>query len=218
MPTAECRSVLKACLAQFVLVDVCGNPVTGAASKLTTKGFISVAATAQVDAGTEHLQKNACGEIIINEKDCDLFKRYDLDMQFAQIDAQGLSLISSARALVDNTGNTKGFAQGETSLCNSFSLEMWTRVTPQVCAVGGLPEWYYFAFPNVTNGVLTDVKFEDAPLTMTIKAHTKGAGALWGRGPAVVLPTTAPAIATDHMLGYITSVQPPAAVCGLQAF
>lgn len=215
---AECRSVLKACLAQFVLVDACGDPITGASSKLTTKGFISVAATAQIEAGQEFTQKNACGEIIINERDDDQFKRYDLEILLAQIDPEGLTLLSSARTLTDGSSNVKGFANGESTSVSSFSLELWTKVAGQTCDVSGNPEWYYFAFPHVTSGMLTDFKFEDGPLQMTIKAHTKGAGASWGRGPANVLDAGSPAITTDHVIGFITSVQPPAAVCGLQAF
>jgi hypothetical protein len=214
---AECRSVLKACLAQFVLLDTCGAPVTGAASKLTTKGFVKVAATAQVEDGQETILKNACGELCINEKDCDQFKRYDLEMEFCQIDPEGLTVVSNSRALVDGAGNTKGFAHGETTDCGSFSLELWTRVTPQTCVTPGNPEWFYFAIPWVYNGMIGDVTFEDGPLTMTVKAHTKGAGALWGRGPSCVLPDESPALTTDHLLGYITDIQPPDPVCGLQA-
>jgi hypothetical protein len=213
---AECRSVIKACLAQFVLLDACGAPVTGAASKLTTKGFISVAATAQIEDGQETILKNACGELCINEKDCDLFKRYDLEMDFCQIDAEGLTLLSNARALLDAEGDAKGFAFGESTSCGSFSLELWTKVTPQVCLTPGVLEWYYFAFPHVYNGMISDVTFEDGPLTMKVKAHTKGAGALWGRGPSCVLPDESPALTTDHLLGYITGIQPPEPVCGLQ--
>src|SRR5262245_53199819 len=103
MPTTECRKVLKACLAQFVLVDVCGNPITGAESaKLTTKGFISVGATAQIEDGEEFLQRNACGELEIAQKDDDQFKWYDLELSLLQIDPEGFTLLADgARALTD---------------------------------------------------------------------------------------------------------------------
>jgi hypothetical protein len=215
---AECRSVLKACLAQFVLLDVCGDPVTGDASKLTTKGFISVAATAQVETGEEFTLKNACGELCIDERDDDEFKRYDLAMQFCQIDPEGLTLISNARALVDGLGDARGFAVNRTLKAAPFSLELWTKVAGQSCSANGLPEWYYFAFPHVFNGVVTDVTFEDGPLTMNITAHTRDAGPNWGVGPSAVLDPASPAIAGDHLLGYITDIQPPDPVCGLQAF
>lgn len=216
MPS-ECRSVLKSCLAKFVRLDVCGNPVVGAASVLTTKGYISVAATAQIETGEEFILKNACGELCINEKDCDQFKRYDLELQLCQIDPELLELISNARLLVDSGGTSRGFAHGESSLCENFSLELWNKVTPSACDVDGDPEWYYFAFPWVTNGVMTDVTFENGPLTLSLTAHTKGAGPGWGQGPSCVLSSDSPAISTDHLLGYITNVQPPAVECGLQA-
>lgn len=214
---AECAKVLKACLAQFVLLDVCGNPVTGAASKLTTKGFIQVVATAQIEAGTETVLRNACGEIEIDEIDDDEFKRYDLEMDFVQIDPEGLSLIANARALADAEANTKGFAVNRSIVSNHFSLELWTKVAGQACSVDGLPLWYYFAIPHIGGGVMTDFSFLDGPLTLKVTAKSKDASALWGRGPSCVLPATGPAIAEDHLVGYLTDIQPPDPVCGLQA-
>lgn len=214
MPS-ECRSVLKSCLAQFVRLDSCGNPVEGPASLLTTKGYISIAATAQIEDGEEFILKNACGELCINEKECDQFKRYDLEMQFCQIDPELLELVSNTRLLLDAGGVSRGFAHGESNLCENFSLELWNKVTPSACD-GGAQEWYYFAFPWVTNGVMTDLTFENGPLTLTVTAHTKGAAASWGVGPSEILDPSSPALAADHLLGYITTVQPPTPVCGLQ--
>jgi hypothetical protein len=209
--------VLKACLAQFVRLDACGEPATGAASKLTTKGFIQVIAKAQIETGQEFLQKNACGEFDINETDDDLFKRYDLEMHFSKIDPEGLTLVSSARGLTDGA-DTKGFAVGDANQSDRFSLELWTKVAGQACSLTGDPLWYYFAFPNVGGGRITDVTFEDAPLTMTVTGKTRGAGATWGRGPSLVLAADDMAQTTDHLLGFLTDVQPPEPVCGLQAF
>jgi hypothetical protein len=217
MPS-ECRSVLKSCLARFTRLDSCGAIVVGPKSVLTTKGYISVAATAQIEDGEEFLVKNACGELCVNEKDADQFKRYDLEIQLCQVDPELLELAANARLLVDGAGVSKGFAQGEGAAVENFSLELWTKITPQDCA-GVDPEWYWFAMPWVTNGVMTDVTFENGPLTLTITASTHGAGSGWGRGlgPDCVLPSSAPAETTDHLLAYLTTVQPPAVVCGLQA-
>lgn len=217
MPS-ECRSVLKSCLARFVRLDSCGSIVVGPKSLLTTKGYISVAATAQIEDGEEFIVKNACGELCINEKDCDQFKRYDLELQLCQVDPELLELISGARLLVDGAGVSRGFAHGENNLCENFSLELWTKITPSDCS-GSDPEWYWFAFPWVTNGVMTDVTFENGPLTLTVTASTHGAGEGWGRGlgPDCILPEASPAETTDHLLAYLTTVQPPAPACGLAA-
>lgn len=214
---AECRSVLKSCLARFTRLDQCGAIVVGEKSMLTTKGYISVAATAQIEDGEEFTVKNACGELCINEKDADQFKRYDLELQLCQVDPELLELISGARLLVDGEGVTKGFAHGENALTENFSLELWTKITPKDCA-GLNEEFYWFAFPWVTNGVMTDVTFENGPLTLTVTASTHGAGADWGRGlgPDCILPEGSEAEITDHLLAYLTTVQPPTPVCGLQ--
>src|SRR5688500_6376753 len=98
MPS-ECRSVLKSCLARFTRLDECGAIVVGPKSQLTTKGYISVTATAQVEDGEEFIVRNACGELCINEKDDDQFKRYDLEMSLCQVDPELLELVSTARLL-----------------------------------------------------------------------------------------------------------------------
>jgi hypothetical protein len=177
-----------------------------------------VGVTAQYEDGEEFIQRNACGELEIAEKDDDVFKWYDLEMQFVQIDPEGLTLLTPARALTDGDDNVKGFAYGKSTEVSHFSLELWTKVTPQICVTGGNPEWFYFAFPHVANGTLTDFTFEDGPLTLTVNAHTRDAGALWGVGPSLVLDASSPAISDDHVLGFITDVQPPDPVCGLQAY
>ncbi len=216
MPT-ECRSVLKSCLAQLVRLDSCGGIVVSPTSLLTTKGYISVTATAQIEDGEEFLVKNACGELCINEKDDDQFKRYDLEIQLCQVDPGVLELVTSARLLVDSEGTVKGFAYGESTDVENFALMLWNKVTPADCS-GSDPEWYWFAFPWVTNGMMTDVTFENGPLTLTITASTHGAGSDWGRGlgPDCILPEGEEAQSTDHLLAYLTTVQPPEPVCGLQ--
>jgi hypothetical protein len=211
----QCRSVLRSCLAQFVRLDGCGAPVTGATSKLTTKGYISIAATAQIETGDEVIVKNACGELCVNEKDCDKFKRYDLEMQFCSVDPDLIELLTPGRAIIDGT-DTIGFAHGESDECDSFSVELWNAVAAQECAVGADPEWFYVAFPWVNNGVVGDITFDGAALTVTVTASTKGTGAAWGVGPSDVLPVASPALPGDHIIGVITTVQPPEAVCGLQ--
>lgn len=215
---AVCASVLKSCLAKFTRLDSCGTPVVGPASVLVTKGYISVAATSQIEAGTETTLKNACGEVCISNRDCDQFKRYDLDMKFCLIDPELLELISNTRILQNAALSSAGFAAGETTQCDNFSLELWNPITPATCdPLNPLPLWYYFAFPQVSGGILGDITFEDGPLTLDVKGFTKGAGALWGRGPSCVLTAATPSLSTDHLVALITDVQPPAPVCGLQA-
>jgi hypothetical protein len=213
---SECRSVLKSCLARFIRLDACGAIVVGTASQLTTKGYISVGATAQIEDGEEFIVKNACGELCVNEKDCSQFKRYDLEIQLCAVDPDLLELASGARLLTSTT-TSNGFAISEGGECENFSLELWTKVSAAECEAG-LAEYYWFAFPWVTNGYLSDITFENGPLNLTINASTHGAGPTWGQGlgPDCILPVESPALMGDHMLAYLTTVAPPEPECGLQ--
>lgn len=208
------RTVLKSCLAKFVRLDACGNPATGAGSQLVTKGYVSIALTSQVETGEEILLKNACGELLVNEKDCDRFKRYDLEMQFVEVDPDLLELLTSARIITDGADSV-GFAFGESDNCDSFSIELWNQLANPECEIGGLAEWLYATIPWVNNGVLGDLTFQNGTLSLTITASTRGTGSSFGRGPSCVIPAGEELQPGDHIAMVITTIQPPAVTDGL---
>jgi hypothetical protein len=210
------RQVLKSCLARFVRLDTCGNPVTGVGSQLVTKGFISIALTAQIEPGEEVLLKNACGELLVNEKDCDRFKRYDVEGQFAGVNPDLMELLTSARLIVDGDDSI-GFAFGESDECESFSVELWNQLANPECEVGAEPEWLYTAIPWVNNGMLGDMAFNNQTLNLTITGSTRGTGSAWGRGPSCVVPAGQEILTTEHLVAVVTSVQPPTPTDDLEA-
>ncbi len=161
------------------------------------------------------LLKNSCGELLINEKDCDRFKRYDLEMQFAGVNPDLMELLTSARIITDGADSV-GFAFGESDDCDSFSIELWNELANPVCEIGGSVEWLYTALPWVNNGVLGDVTFENGPLNLSITASTRGSGSAWGRGPSCVVPAGEEALVTDHLVAVITTIQPPTPTDDLQ--
>ena len=113
----------------MVRLDNCGRPVVGPRSVITSGGFVSVTASADIEAGEEFLQKNACGEFCINERDCDILKRYNLTINFCKVDPSAVELTTSQTLLVDPTsGDAKGFSLGSKVQCDEgWSLEMWQR-------------------------------------------------------------------------------------------
>lgn len=218
----KCVSAIKACRIRITRLDSCGSPVVGAKSVITSAGFISVGAAADIEAGQEFLQKNACGELCINEKDCDILKRYNLTMAMCQIDPTLVEMTTSQRLLLSGT-DAIGFALGSDIQCDEgWSLELWQKLTGQDCA-GGAQEWLYWAFPWVSHGAVGDLTFEDGPFSVNLTASTKGVGGddTWGadnRGPFAVLPVGAGLLRGEHVASIVTTVQPPAAVCGAVAY
>jgi hypothetical protein len=83
----------------------------------------------------------------------------------------------------------------------------------------------YFLLPFVKNGTLRDFTVENGPTTFEIQAWTES-GPNWGAGPYNVVAAGAagvpsalkvPMSSLDHMLIRLTTVAPPASVCGYQS-
>lgn len=218
-----CLPAIKACRARIVRVDACGVPVVGPKSVVSFKGFVSIARSPDYEEGEEFLQKNACGDLCINEKDCDRLKRINLDLQFCTIDPDIVEITTGNRLLLDGTGDAKGWATSEDVQCDGgFSLEVWQKVAGAVCNTAGDPLWHYWAWPFVTNGTLGDMTFENGPFVFNVTAFTKKIAQddQWGTdnlGPFAVLPATAALVAGDHEAKWITDIQPPADACGAVA-
>lgn len=219
-----CGSAIKACAVRLTRLDDCGRPVVGPKSVITSRGFISVTASADVEAGNEFLVKNACGDLCINERDCDILKRYNVKVLFCKIDPGAVELTTSQRLLTDpTTGDAKGFALGNAIQCDSgWSLELWQKLAGDQCTTGGPQPWLYWAFPWLSNGQLGDLTFENGPFQFEVNAQTKAVNTnSWGtdnRGPECVLPAGAGLLEGEHVASFVTDVQPPDDVCGLQAY
>lgn len=229
----QCWSAIKACCIRVVRLDSCGRPVTGPNSVGLSKGFITVTASADIEEGEEFLQKNACGELCINEKDCDILKRYNLTVNFCKVDPGLVELMSGNRAITDPvTGDFTGWASGSNVQCeDGFSLELWQKIAGSNCGTDGIQQWAYHAWPWVTGGVVGDLTFENGPFTFDMTAHTKAVGdGTWNpqplvaaendRGPFQVLAPGQGLLAGEHYLTTLTKVQPPCdgTECGLVAF
>lgn len=217
-----CPSGTKPCVIRMVRLDSCGRPVVGPKSVVVTKGFINVAAAKDYEEGEEFIQKNACGELCISEKDCDVLKRINLTLGFCVIDHEGIEVMTSSRLLVDGAGMAIGYTSGDTQCETGWSLEVWQKEAAAACEASATQEWLYWAWPYLTNGKVGDVTLENGPYTFEITAFSRQISAAdqWGpanRGPEglEVLPLTAALVNGEHSAEAVrTTVQPPAAACG----
>lgn len=215
-----CVSAIKSCAIRMIRVDSCGRPVVGPKSVIVSKGYTSIGASADVEEGEEFLVKNACGELCINEKDCSILKRLNLTVNFCKIDFGAVEMTTSQRLLVNDTGGANGFTLGETVQCDDgWSLEVWQKIAGAQCDVGGERPWLYWAYPNISNGMLGDLTFENGPFQFDLTAMTRAVTGdnIWGldnRGPFQVLDEGQGFVAGEHAASWVTTVQPPTDVCG----
>ena len=213
---ALCASAIQARVARLVKLDVCGNPVTGAASAdLVTDGFISIEPSPQYLDGEEHQQRKANGALCIYQKDPSELTRVELTIKWCVMDPDALVIITGERLLSSGVTGT-GVAFGEGQLTTHFSLEVWQPVVGAgQCTPSGQPQFIYWAFMNVTNSKVDNFTLENGNLEFTTKSETQRAGSLWGNGPGAAGPWFSGTAATDeHFLYNVTTTTPPTATCG----
>jgi hypothetical protein len=200
---------------RLTALDECGTPIIGPTTTIVTNGFVSVGASAQVEEGDEFVVKNAWGEFCINDLSPSRVKRWDLAMEFCQVDPEMLSLLTGGRTFVE-TSTAVGGTFGE-QVGQDFALELWTKIAGGQCEAGSGASWIYWVFPHVRGGVIGDITFENGPLSMTVNANTQGAGADWAIGPYYPVNLPAAMEADEHIGFVVTSQAPPVETEGAQA-
>lgn len=210
--SAICASPIKARILRVTKLDACGAPVTGASSAVvTTKGFVSVSSSPQYEDGTEYVQKNANGELCVNDIDPPSFKRLDLEMIWCVMDPDLFVFMGGDRLLTTGapvTGTGVVFGEGESTV--HYSIELWQPVSgTAACDAAGVQRYVYWAFLNVTNSRIGDFTFENGAFNFTTSGQTKSASPLWGTGPASTDWIEQPVELGDHYLFNITTTPPP---------
>lgn len=130
---ANCFAPIRGKRVRATVVDVCGTaPAAATANSLVvSNGFVTVQYAFDYQAGTEITQVNADGQLCINDRTCDQFKRIETTIDFCQVDPDMFTLTTGLPAEVDGAGVTQGFRVREGITCNQFSLELWTGVNGQ---------------------------------------------------------------------------------------
>lgn len=222
MPT-QCFNIVRGKRVRITRLDECGNPFDYGtpASSVVTSGFISVGLTAVTEAGTEIVQRNANGDLCVNDRSRDLFKRWDLAISLCEVNPSLAEMVSNATVEEDWNGDVVGIRVPEGAALESFALELWTGVPGSDCVPGEPSVYGYLLLPFVVPGVLGNMTVQNGATTFEIRGQTRGAGG-WGVGPYDVVPTDgeggagplAVAMDTDeHHLLRTTTVAPPEAAC-----
>lgn len=106
-----------------------GDPLNGVCGSLVTDGFIRVGIGQELEAGEEYQQKNAYGELCINDKDGDVIKYVPTTMQFCMVHPDVLDIVVGAnpvflpgtsQATVSNKALTSNIATITTSAAHGF--------------------------------------------------------------------------------------------------
>ncbi len=223
MATSSCATPIKGTALRIVKLDACGNPVTGASSLvIVTKSFVQVQMEPQYEDGVEFFERTADGSICVNQKDDPALKRFNLTIDFCEVNVSGVAFVTSARELTLGAPTTGyGFAVSEGNPTNRFSLEVWQQVAGSgACDASGAQRYIYNAWPNVGAAKFGNYTIENGRSTLQITAETRAASATaitgWLDGPGTGtswLPAGITASSSEHWLWNITTTAPPTAQC-----
>jgi hypothetical protein len=198
---------------------------------VTTKGFVSVKLTPEIETGDEVKQKNAGGEICVSAKNCDLIKWWTVETEFCQVDPDLLGIVApSWPKVLDNTGDAVGFRITSDTTCDTgYALEVWSDIEngTSTCDDPTVPgQWGYTLIPWLTGTVPSDITIGADAVDLSVRSTTR-LNSKWGKGPHSVVmngtttPVAGPLIANiaanEQVHMQMTTVAPPAPLCGCQA-
>jgi len=179
-----CYPILRGRRLRATRLDGCGNPVLGPDSTVVTKGYISVALTANIEEGEEISITNANGDVCVLDTPCPKLQNYSVEITFCDVNPALFNLMSG-QPLVTNGGDTVGFRMNsDVNACDSgFALELWTGVATEACAPGAGQSYGYILLPFLQGGVLGDFTVENAGINFVLTGAVTKKGSGWGVGP-----------------------------------
>jgi hypothetical protein len=209
---------------RIVKVDACGLPVTGTGSLVVvTKGFVQVQNEPQYEDGEEFFERTADGTVCVNQKDDPVLKRFQLTIDFCEVNTTAFSYIASARELTVNAAGVtgQGFAFAEGSPTNRYSLEVWQKVAGSgACDASGTQRYIYNAWPNLGASKIGSYTIENGRSTFQVISESQAGSTTavtgWLDGPGTGtswLPAGESVGTGDHWLWGVTTTAPPTAAC-----
>jgi hypothetical protein len=221
----RCASYVRGRMLRVTRLDACGRVVYGDDSVVTSKGFVSVGYTANVDDGEEINVPNANGERCVYEPAVPTFLGYTIEITFCQVDPDLFAMMTGQRVVTDAFGDVVGFTMDTavSAADSAFAIEVWAGSPSTAgCAEGAQGNYGYILLPFLQGGIVGDFTIENAEVTFTISNAATKDGNAWGVGPYDVVlgadslpaPLADPLTPTEHLLFIQTGVAPPEAECG----
>jgi hypothetical protein len=226
--TEQTYTPIRGRVMRLTKLDSCGAPAVGPAGMLVTKGFISLELKMNYEDGDAITQKNAMGELVINEQPDSYLSHVEVTANLIGVDPDAITLLTGYQEEVDAGGNPVGFrAQGGVPILGGWAAEVWTDLAGVRCTATGVPQYGYTLVPFLRGGKLGDITHESGAVNASVTSSTREGGG-WGVGPYNVVNTATTGAVTpgklltaigpkDHFLTRVVTVAPPAVVAGLQA-
>jgi hypothetical protein len=221
---SKCFTLVRGRRLRVTRLDDCGRIVYGVDSQATSKGFVSVALTANTTETEQIEVTDADGEVIVLEPGEENLAGYGAEIVFRQVDPELFTIITGQKVYLDYNGDAIGLTVNTKIKAKRFGIELWAGVhggdaceNPE--AQG---DYGYMLLPNVRGGIVGDIEVSNGAINFTITGARSLDGNYWGVGPYPVLlnatdvPSRLPTALDrdDHFLTILVDVAPPEVLCG----
>lgn len=211
-------------------LTACGVPAYGDATMVVSKGFVSVAVTANYDDGTEIVVKNANDERCVQRDANPELINLSIAATFCDVDPDLYSAWTGFPKITDpESGDTIGFKVNRAIRPGAVrnALEVWADAQGNAGCDGGDEVPYgYLLWPFISGARPGDYTIENGAVTFSVTGALTKDGSQWDEGPYLVAldedgdPGTLAAVNEavedkDHQIVFRTLVAPPDTTDGL---
>lgn len=206
----QCLPQLSACRMRVTLLDSNGVPHVGSEAMYVSKAFSEVTFTPVYTDGDEIEDKNACGEVEVNFRLPDSFKRLDMSITLLSADPYLSQLLSGGDVLTD--GDAKGFALPAigTTPAQIVSVELWCKRINNGALDPDYP-YAWWVFPQLQNLRVGDKTFNSGT-QLGVFSGQAVENPNWYDGPLNDWP-----VSSDRCAQWIPTTALPEVSCGYLA-
>lgn len=213
-------SMIGAVVARLTKLDECGRIDYGDRSRIVTEGFVTVAATADIDEGDAVEVPNANGKVVARRAAQPKNNGWTVEITWVGVHPDALNFSTAQPTKVNGVGDVAGIAVDEDVDASdaNYALELWSTVGDgDPCAPSGGVAVPYVLFPWLRGGTVGDFTAEnDAINFVSSNCHSK-AGHAWDEGPYMVdvdataapIPLADPMAPSETLLSILVGLNPP---------
>ena len=187
--TTKCFTLVRGRRMRVTRLDDCGRIVFGDDSQAVSKGFVSVALTANTSESDEISVTDADGEVIVLEPSEENLAGYGAEIVFRQVDPELFNVITGQKTYANYSGDIIGLVVNTKIKPKRVALELWAGVhggdaceNPE--AQG---DYGYMLLPNLKGGIVGDITVENGAINFTIRGARSLDGNYWKQGPYPVM-------------------------------
>ncbi len=199
----SCPQSIRGCAVRITRLNECGVPLDPLVpnSRIQFAAFTEVTLSPDTEDGANIVQKNACGQIVIRDKDIPRLLGFDVKLVMSGVPLPALEMLLDATLLHGDTpGDFKGAVLRESkgaAAPNPKMLEVFSKNANRAqCGVGGLGAAVYvqWLLAHTKNWEIDDdlsFSYED-PLTFGLSGYVENNPNWFPSWPAAEFPSYVP--------------------------